>query len=100
MRASEDEVAGILGRRKEEEANPVLAVSVYDVVRNQKAFQQREEEEQRTREEERLQREKERDYLAPFLERISGGSDALSRDQAREVIEVRHIGAVIQHAVC
>ena len=88
VRASEDEVTAILGRRNEEEANPELAVSVYDVARNQKAFQQREEEEQTAREEERLQREKERDYLAPFLGRLAGDSNTLNQDQKKEVAEV------------
>lgn len=89
VRASEDEVMAILERRREEEANPELVVSVYDVARNQKAFQQREEEEQTAQEEERLQKEKERDYLSPFLARLIGHSNGLDHDQMREVTEVR-----------
>ena len=81
-------MAAILERREEEEASPQLAVSVYDVARNQKAFQQREEEEERAREEERLQREKERDYLAPFLGRLVGDCKELTRDQMAAVTEV------------
>ena len=78
----------ILERRQEEEADPQLTVSVYDVTRNQKAFQQREEEEERAREEERLQREKERDYLAPFLGRLVGDNKQLDREQMAAVAEV------------
>ena len=81
-------MAAILGRREEEEADPQLMVSVYDVARNQKAFQQREEEEERAREEERLQREKERDYLAPFLGRLVGDCEELDREQMAAVTEV------------
>lgn len=92
VRASEDEVMGILERRKEEEASPELVVSVYDVARNQKAFQQREEEEQAAKEEERLQKEKERDYLSPFLARLIGHSNRLGQDQMRDVTEVRGMG--------
>ena len=88
VRGSEREVAAILGRREEEEADPQLMVSVYDVARNQKAFQQREEEEERAREEERLQREKERDYLAPFLGRLVGDTQELDREQMAAVAEV------------
>ena len=76
-------------RREEEEENPVLVVAVYDVARNQKAFQQREEEEEQTREEERLQREKERDYLAPFLGRLVGHCGTLNQEQIATVTEVR-----------
>ena len=88
VRASEREVAAILGRREEEESAPQLSVSVYDVARNQKAFQQREEEEERAREDERLQREKERDYLAPFLGRLVGDVKELDREQMAAVTEV------------
>lgn len=87
VRASEDETAAILASRVEEEALPVLSVSVYDVARNQKAFQQREEEEEQRRLEEKMQREKEMDYLAPFLGRISN-PDQLDRSQMKEVAEV------------
>ena len=88
MRASEREVAAILGRREAEESNPQLSVSVYDVARNQKAFQQREEEEERAREEERIQREKERDYLAPFLGKLVGDAKEMDREQMVVVAEV------------
>ena len=81
-------MAGILRRREEEEASPTLTVSVYDVTRNQKAFQQREEEEAVAREEERLQREKERDYLSPFIGRLVGHSGALDLEQKAAVTEV------------
>lgn len=89
VRASEEEMEDILVARRREEDSPVLNVLVYDVARNQKAFQQREEEERRAREEERLQREKEKDYLAPFLCRISGGCDKLDLNQMKQVAEVR-----------
>ena len=88
VRASEREVAAILGRREAEESSPQLSVSVYDVARNQKAFQQREEEEERAREEERIQREKERDYLAPFLGKLVGDTKELDREQMATVAEV------------
>ena len=86
-RASEAETAAILASRVEEEASPVLSVSVYDVARNQKAFQQREEEEEQQRLEERMQREKEMDYLAPFLSRVSN-PDLLDKSQMKEVADV------------
>ena len=63
-------------------------MSVYDVARNQKAFQQREEEEEQAKEEERLQREKEKDYLAPFLGRLVGDCGNLTREQMAAVAEV------------
>lgn len=88
VKASEDEVMTILERRKEEEATPELIVSVYDVARNQEAFQQREEEEQAAQEEERLQKEKEKDYLSPFLARLIGHSSRLDQDQMKDVTEV------------
>ena len=86
-RASEAETAAILASRVEEEASPALSVSVYDVARNQKAFQQREEEEEQRRLEERMQREKEMDYLAPFLSRVSN-PDLLDKSQMKEVADV------------
>ena len=87
VRASEDETVAILSSRGEEEAAPQLMVSVYDVARNQKAFEQREEEEERMKMEEKMQREKEMDYLAPFLGRVRDPEN-LDTAQMKQVAEV------------
>ena len=70
-----------------EESNTVLNISVYDVVRNETARTHRQELERRLAEEEQIRREKEKDYLAPFLARI-GDPPELSIEQKRTVPEV------------
>lgn len=84
VRTSEQEVVNILESRNTEEAKPTLSISVYNVERNEKARKYRQEQEQRAAEEERLRKEKEMDYLAPFLARL-GDPPTLTKDQAQRV---------------
>ncbi len=60
---------------------------MYDVVRNETARKHRQELERRLAGEEQIRKEKERDYLAPFLARIGDPVD-LTLDQKRKVPEV------------
>lgn len=77
----------ILNARTDEELNFELTVSVYDVVRNETARRHRQELELKMAEEERIRKEKEKDYLAPYLARI-GDPPVLSLEQMKEVMEV------------
>lgn len=63
---------------------------MYDVVRNETARKHRQELEQRLAEEEQIRKDKERDYLAPFLARI-GDPVELTTEQKRSVPEVKRI---------
>lgn len=56
-------------------------------MRNETARKHREELEQKLEEEERIRKEKEMDYLAPFLARI-GDPARLSKEQMIEVSQV------------
>lgn len=78
------QVQAILDARLREEVNISLSISVYDVERNEKARRHRREEEMRREEEERIRKEKEMDYLAPFLARI-GDPVSPTRQQMQEV---------------
>jgi len=78
----------ILKAREEEESNINLKISVYDVVRNETARRHKEEIELKRAEEERIRKEKEMDYLAPFLARI-GDPPKLTKEQMVEVSQVR-----------
>ena len=73
--------------RTQEELNTVLNISVYDVFRNEIANKHRQELEARLAEEERIRKEKEKDYLAPFLARL-GDPIELDKDQMVQVAEV------------
>ncbi|KAL5464124.1 hypothetical protein EMCRGX_G033091 [Ephydatia muelleri] len=86
VRASEQETHSILNLRLTEELNTTLSISVYDVARNEEARKHREELETRRAEEERIRKEKEMDYLAPFLARV-GDPPTLDHKQAKEVAE-------------
>ena len=77
----------ILKVREEEESDISLKISVYDVMRNETARQHREEIELKRAEEERIRKEKEMDYLAPFLARI-GDPPKLTKEQMVEVSQV------------
>ena len=75
---------------------------MYDVARNEDARKHREELEQKLAEEERIRKEKEMDYLAPFLARI-GDPAILSRKEMEEVAEVRaymYIGPEVPQCTC
>ena len=76
----------ILDARLREELSISLSISVYDVDRNEKARLHRREEELKREEEERIRKEKEMDYLAPFLARI-GDPASLTKAQMKEVSE-------------
>lgn len=65
----------------------LLNISVYDVVRNETARTHRQELERRLAEEEQIRKEKEKDYLAPFLARI-GDPVELNIEQKAKVPEV------------
>jgi len=85
FRQSEDEVKDILDDRMKEEATSELSISIYDTVRNDKAKKHREMLERLQRELEAQREEKELDYLAPFLAKISPEDivdGKLSRQQA------------------
>lgn len=75
----------------------MLDISVYDVVRNETARKHRQELEQKLADEEKIRREKEKDYLAPFLARI-GDPEVLDKDQMFEVTQVRTAGC--RHVTC
>ncbi len=78
----------ILNNRMAEELNTTLSISVYDVMRNETARKHRRELERKLAEEEQVRKEKEKDYLAPFLARI-GDPPELDKDQMVEVAQVR-----------
>ena len=82
------QTVALLQARDDEELNHTLNISVYDVRRNETARQHREELEQKQQEEERIRKEKEQDYLAPFLARI-GDPAKLNKEQMMEVSQVR-----------
>ena len=77
----------ILNARLKEELNISLSISVYDVARNENARTHRKEQEAKREEEERIRKEKEMDYLAPFLARI-GDPPKLTKQQIEEVTQV------------
>lgn len=77
----------ILNARLKEELNISLSISVYDVARNEMARKHRKEQEAKRAEEERIRKEKEMDYLAPFLARI-GDPPKLTKQQMEEVTQV------------
>ena len=77
----------ILNTRLKEELNISLSISVYDVARNEMARKHRKEQEAKRAEEERIRKEKEMDYLAPFLARI-GDPPKLTKQQMEEVTQV------------
>ena len=77
----------ILNARLKEELNISLSISVYDVARNEMAREHRKEQEAKKAEEERIRKEKEMDYLAPFLARI-GDPPKLTKQQMQEVTQV------------
>ena len=60
---------------------------MYDVVRNETARKHRQEQERRLAEEEQIRKEKERDYLAPFLARI-GDPVELTVEEKERVAQV------------
>ena len=74
----------MLSCRAAEEKEHKLEVSVYDTVRNEKARKHRLEMERQKEEEERLRKEKEMDYLAPYLAKI-GDPQQLTPDDAEKV---------------
>ncbi|KAI6645898.1 hypothetical protein LOD99_13156 [Oopsacas minuta] len=84
IRKSEEEVCNMLSCRSAEEQDHKLEVSVYDTVRNEKARKHRLEMERQKEEEERLRKEKEMDYLAPYLAKI-GDPKELTSDDAEKV---------------
>lgn len=77
----------LLNVRLKEELNISLSISVYDVARNEMARKHRKEQEAKRAEEERIRKEKEMDYLAPFLARI-GDPPKLTKQQMEEVTQV------------
>ena len=77
----------ILDTRIEEEHHITLSISVYDVARNETARTHRKEQEAKLAEEERIRKEKEMDYLAPFLAHIGDPSE-LTKRQMEEVTQV------------
>lgn len=77
----------ILDARIKEEIHISLSISVYDVARNETARKHRKEQEAKMAEEERIRKEKEMDYLAPFLARI-GDPPKLTKPQMEEVTQV------------
>lgn len=77
----------ILDARIREEVHISLSISVYDVARNETARTHRKEQEAKMAEEERIRKEKEMDYLAPFLARI-GDPPKLTKKQTEEVTQV------------
>ena len=81
------QIEHILGLRYREELNPSLTISVYDVDRNETARIHRQELQMKLAEEERIRKEKEMDYLAPFLARI-GDPPTLTNDEKKEVEKV------------
>jgi hypothetical protein len=85
-RQSEQEVKEILDARTREEARCVLGISVYDVARNETAKKHRIELERKQAEEERLRKEKEMDYLAPYLARL-GEPDHLTFQDKQQLKE-------------
>ena len=74
----------MLSCRMSEEKEHKLEVSVYDTVRNEKARKHRLEMERQKEQEERLRKEKEMDYLAPYLAKV-GDPASLSSDDAEKV---------------
>ena len=76
-----------MNARIREELNVSLSISVYDVARNEMARKHRKEQEAKNAEEERIRKEKEMDYLAPFLARI-GDPPKLTKPQMEEVTQV------------
>lgn len=84
----------ILSGRAAEEKDHKLEVSVYDTVRNEKARKHRLEMERQKEEEERLRKEKEMDYLAPYLAKI-GDPQQLTPDDAEKVIHICTIFTLI-----
>ena len=79
--------ADILQSREDEEVNAALSVSIYDIMRNEPARQHKKEVKQKQLEDERIRKEKEMDFLAPFLARI-GDPPQLSKEQMVEVSQV------------
>ena len=77
----------IIKARKNEEGDISLSISVYAVARNETAQMHRKEQEAKLAEEERIRKEKEMDYLAPFLARI-GDPPKLDKKQMEEVTQV------------
>ena len=74
----------VLQSRREEETEHSLDVSVYDTARNEKARKHRLEMERQREQEERLRKEKEMDYLAPYLAKI-GDPPHLTTEDAEKV---------------
>ena len=74
----------MLSCRMCEEKEHKLEVSVYDTVRNEKARKHRLEMERQKEQEERLRKEKEMDYLAPYLAKV-GDPPSLGPDDAEKV---------------
>nr|XP_014352781.1 PREDICTED: dynein regulatory complex subunit 7 [Latimeria chalumnae] len=81
IRESEQEVCEILQVREQEETMSELQISVYDTERNEKGKKLREALEQQRKEELKRQKEREMDYLAPFLAQ-QGDPTALTKKQA------------------
>jgi hypothetical protein len=86
VQSSEQEIEAILSARLQEELDTVLTITIYDVERNETARKHRQELELKKAEEERIRKEREKDYLAPFLAR-HGNPLTLTKDQQMEVRE-------------
>lgn len=82
-----EQTESILNARAHEESHTTLSISVYDVVRNETARKHRQEQERKLAEEEQIRKEKERDYLAPFLARI-GDPVELTMAEKEKVAQV------------
>ncbi|VDN41189.1 unnamed protein product [Dibothriocephalus latus] len=87
VRRSEKEVQAILSLRESEEANPKLDIGLFDTLRNQEMHNLRIALEEAAENERKRQKEKELDYLAPYLEMKDAILNDLTREQAFSVRE-------------
>ncbi|BHF80628.1 hypothetical protein SprV_0702375600 [Sparganum proliferum] len=87
VRRSEKEVQAILSLRDSEEAKPKLDIGLFDTLRNKEMHDLRIALEEAAENERRRQKEKELDYLAPYLEMKDAILNDLTREQAFSVRE-------------
>lgn len=88
VRNSESEIQSILNLRASEELNPELEVCLWDTIRNQEAYKMRIELEAQAKLELQHKREKELDYLTPYLDMLDMKVDQLTAEDCKSLIEV------------
>lgn len=89
VRASEHEVAKILTLREAEEARPQLEISLWDTLRNDEMHRLRVALEEHAERERRRQKEKDLDYLSPYLSMRDIDSDGVATMMKEEAFGVR-----------